>query len=336
MSLLSGKGPGYVECDLAFVSVKDRQEIYFVAVEPFTRLCFVKMIPNRAENTLLDAFREMVAERKATRVRADMEFQIFSLMNWCQEKGIRIELVPVEIQDYTRLASVNRFCRSLRRYRLSGIPPDDLQTFHNEVKPDRYYPKKTTNQVSHEENVEVMNRKHVKALLPVKHRIGDVVHVRLFWDKKIEKERPKWSRASYRIFGNYHGRWALCRTDDRTGNLILRRFNEVKTNVVLHRYENDTVEKSNLYLVTKVHQCTTRLGTPITSLEAVNNSMDCWYQVELLDGRRVWVTINKLRYTGNEPSPAEEAFFGKIARFPFAVVHISAEEIGRSMRRWPG
>lgn len=335
MNLLSGKGPGYVECDIAFISVKDRQEVYFVAVEPFSRLCFVKLIPNRQEETLLRAFKEMVAERHAKRVRADMEFQIFSILNWCQEKGIKIELVPVEVQDYTRLATVNRFCRSLRRYRLSGIPSCDLQTFHNEIKPDRYYRKKTTNQVTYDENVEIMNKKHVKGLIPVNHRIGDVVHVRLFWDKMIEKERPKWSRATYRIFGNYQGRWALCRTDDRTGNLILRRFNEVKTNAPSHKYENDSVEKTNLYLVTKVYQCTTRQGTPITSLEAVNTSMDCWYQIGLMDGRRVWVTIHKLRFTSNEPSPAEKYFFGKLKNFPFAVVHISTEEINRSMRRWP-
>ena len=47
MALISAKGPGYVEMDLVYVKDGGKEEKYFAAVEAFTRLCFVRRLPDR-------------------------------------------------------------------------------------------------------------------------------------------------------------------------------------------------------------------------------------------------------------------------------------------------
>lgn len=166
MVLLSAKGPGYVEMDLVYVKDGGREEKYFAAVEAFTRLCFVRQLPNRKAVNLVPVVDEMITHFKAKSARADMEFGAFEILNLFERRKVKVDLVPFEVKDYTRLATVNRFCRSLRHYRMSGVKPEDLERYHNREKPDHYYPHKCTADVTYEENVAVMNAKHKKGNPP--------------------------------------------------------------------------------------------------------------------------------------------------------------------------
>lgn len=168
MALISAKGLGYVEMDLVYVKSDGKEEKYFAAVEAFTRLCFVRQLPNRKADNLVPVVDEMITHFKAKSVRADMEFAAFEILNLFERRKVRVDLVPFEVKDYTRLATVNRFCRSLRHYRMSGIKPGDIERYHNREKPDHYYPHKCTADVTYEENVQVMNAKHAKGILPLR------------------------------------------------------------------------------------------------------------------------------------------------------------------------
>lgn len=74
MALISAKGPGYVEMDLVYVKDGGKEEKYFAAVEAFTRLCFVRRLPDRKATNLVPLVDEMITHFKAKSVRADMEF----------------------------------------------------------------------------------------------------------------------------------------------------------------------------------------------------------------------------------------------------------------------
>ena len=338
MALISAKGPGYVEMDLVYVKDGGKEEKYFAAVEAFTRLCFVRRLPDRKAVNLVPVVDEMITHFKAKSVRADMEFAAFEILNLFERRKVKVDLVPFEVKDYTRLATVNRFCRSLRHYRMSGVRPEDIERYHNREKPDHYYPHKCTADVTYEENVAVMNAKHKKGMLPLRGGpradTGQKVHVRLLKDGKFDKERPKWSRARFRVLGVFQGRYALCREDDPTGNVILRRFNEVDPGAKTHKYADDHVEESNLYVVKKIEECTDRKSNPIKTL-AEANKMDCWYRVRMLDDSQVWVTANKVRFQTNEPTAAERRFFGEKTADKLTVMRVTKDELAASRRKFP-
>ena len=338
MALHSAKGPGYVEMDLVYVKDGGKEEKYFAAVEAFTRLCFVRQLPNRKSVNLVPIVDEMITHFKAKSVRADMEFGAFEILNLFEKRKVHVDLVPFEVKDYTRLATVNRFCRSLRHYRMSGIKPGDIEKYHNREKPDHYYPNKCTADVTYEENVKIMNSKHAKGILPLKGGpradTGQTVHVRLLKDGKFDKERPKWSRAKFRVMGVFQGRYALCREGDKSGNVILRRFNEVDPGDKSHTYADDHTEESNLYIVKKIEECVDKKSKPIKTLEEANK-MDCWYRVRMMDDDQVWVTVNKVRFQSNEPTTAERRYFGEKTSDKLTVMRVTKDELAASRKKFP-
>ena len=333
-SLHSLKGPGYVEMDLVYVRGVGPEEKYFVAAEAFTRLCFIRQLPNRKATSLVPVVEEMIRAMKPKLIRADMEFSAFDVLNLLDRHKISVDLVPFEVKDYTRLATVNRLCRSIRHYRKSGIRPGELEHYHNRVKPDHYYPNKCSADVTYEENVAIMNQKHAQGILPQRGGpVGNLVHVRLL-KGTFEKERPRWSRAKFKVMGVFQGRYALCRQGDPSGNIILRRFNEVHPGDKSHQYADDSTEPSNLWLVRAVEECTDRKGNKIATL-AEANKLDCWYRLRMHDGSQLWATVNKLRFQSNDPTPAERRFFGEKAPDRLTVLHMTKEEIAASRRKFP-
>ena len=92
----------------------------------------------------------MITRFKAKSVRADMEFGAFEILDLLERRKVRVDLVPFEVKDYTRLATVNRFCAPCATTGWRD-PAGDID--HDHEKPDHYYPHKCTADVTCEENV---------------------------------------------------------------------------------------------------------------------------------------------------------------------------------------
>jgi len=220
--------------------------ILFIAIQPFTRLIYLKPVANHNAQTLIQALTQAVSHYNARRIICDQEFDSERYREAL--RGVRILCVRSAYEQHTKLAHVNRACRTVRdvynafftRSLLRGEAlAQALMDFVNTKLKNRYF-NKPNSEVTFDENLALQEARE-KRYQAMRYRPGETVFVKYIKVDTFQKAQPLWCKRPYRIIGIEDRMYALVPADNLLGCVIFRDDTQVRKQLP-KRYDAVTYE----------------------------------------------------------------------------------------------
>lgn len=223
-----------------------KESIYFIAIQPFTRLIYLKSISNHNANTLIPIIKNCADQYAAKRIICDQEFDKDVYRDAI--RNVKILCVKSVYEQHTKLAHINRACRTVRDvynsyYTKSMLRGDNLAQalmdhVNNKLK-NRYF-NKPNSQVTFDENL-ALYQARMRRYFAMRFKPGDRVYVKYIKIDKFEKAQPIWCKRPYRIIGIEDKMYALVPSDNPMGVVIFRDDTQVRASLP-ERYDAVTYD----------------------------------------------------------------------------------------------